>query len=124
MSPDNADDGQTSGAGLDVLWKKGNELMSPRQNAASTTVLTHTLEFGKRIWELLKYTTATVVDAPLGLAEATIATVNNTIGLLTSGVDRMIVQPIDWTRAKVFDVLNHPSSLFTAGGPHTAPAHA
>lgn len=116
------DSSPTSGGPMDIV-KNINEVMSPRQNATSTTVLHHTIQFGKKIWDLLKYTTATVVDAPLGLAEAAVATVNNSIGLLTTGVDKMIVQPMDWTRAKIFDVLNRPSSLFSTGGAQVAPAH-
>ena len=112
MSDHHATSAPTSG-GFHPL-ETARALISPRQNAEAKTIVHHLAETSGKIWDLLKLSTATVIDVPLGVSEAVIAGVNNTIGSLTTGVDIALVQPINKVRSKIFETLNHPSKLLGA----------
>ncbi|MSR67945.1 hypothetical protein EXS65_03945 [Candidatus Peribacteria bacterium] len=104
----------TTSSATDGLMGKFNALISPRagRSPESRTVVDNVSGIASKTWDLLKHTTATGVDLPLGIFEAGIAGVNNTIGLITQGVDKAIVQPMDSIRVSIFKLLNKPSTLF------------
>ncbi len=113
------------GGGLESVIKSANQLISPRENVVSSTIAQNMAGFAWKTWDLLKSATATVVDIPLGIAEAAVALPNNLVGLGTKFVDKAVTQPIDRVRASIFKVINNPSTLLggSGGAAHVAPAH-
>ncbi len=108
----------TSSTATDGLMGNFNAFISPRSGRSpeSKTVVDNVTGVVSKTWDLLKHTTATAVDFPIGVTEAGIAGLNNGIGLITQGIDKAIVQPIDTFRVAIFKLLNKPSSLFATAG--------
>lgn len=85
-----------------------NTLISPRRGAQAPTILSNITGIAAKTASLVTHTLATAIDVPLGVTEASIAGVNNVVGLITTGIDKAIVTPIDDTRKGMFKLLSNP----------------
>lgn len=107
-----------SGGGMSLgkMWEKMSKLWRPRHNEQGPSVLGAIGKVATSTRDAVMYTVGAAATLPAAAAEVALALPNNIIGQTTEIIDKVVVQPVNWVRHNVWELLTNPGHYFKSSG--------